>query len=54
MRSLFQSHRRRRGMLSHMLHAVLLAGSMVAAPLFAAEPNQPSHAGHATPVAMPG
>jgi hypothetical protein len=27
---------------------------MVAAPLFAAEPNQPSHAGHATPVAMPG
>ena len=38
-----------------MLHSVLLAGSLVATPwLFAASPGEPSHEGHATPVAMPG
>ena len=38
-----------------MLHGVLLAGTLVAAPgLFAAGPGDQSHESHATPVAMPG
>jgi hypothetical protein len=51
-----QSQRqRRRSRLSLMLHSVLLTGSLVIAPgLFAAGPGEPSHDGHATPVAMPG
>jgi len=51
-----QSQRqRRRSRLSLMLHSVLLTGSLVVAPgLFAAGPGEPSHDGHATPVAMPG
>ena len=38
-----------------MLHSVILASSLVSTPwLFASSPEEVSHQGHATPVAMPG
>ncbi len=48
-----RTHERRKAVRG--LQAALLTSSLLAAPwLFAAGTNQPSHDGHATPVAMPG
>jgi len=55
MRSFLVQPQQRRRRLSLILHSILLAGSLVATPwLFAASPEESTHEGHATPVAMPG
>src|SRR5574338_1006364 len=52
----FQPQRRRRSRkVTRGLQAALLSGSLLATPwLFAAEPGDQAHDGHASPVSMPG